>query len=283
MTRRSSRRCSWRSHPSRCCGRRRRPSSRRRRWRASRRCLCARMLLRSRSTVALAGAAVATAYAVQFRPESFLIVPVVGLLLWRASARRAQAAATLVGGVAVPGARRRPCRSHVRGPERGVGHNRSAAVARICASTTSRQRAGSTSQTSASRRSSRCSRSSGCLGGRSRPNALSMVLYFLLFFGIYLLFYAGSYNYGADVRYSLMTYPPLAVLGGAGCGAVGRWLERARMPAAGATCADGGPRVPVSLVSAARSRDDRGSVGGARGRAVCASRSRPSFRRTPTC
>ena len=35
---------------------------------------------------------------------------------------------------------------------------------------------------------------------------------FLLFFGIYLLFYAGSYNYGADVRYSLMTYPPMAVL-----------------------------------------------------------------------
>ena len=43
-----------------------------------------------------------------------------------------------------------------------------------------------------------------------------MAMYFLLFFVIDLVFYAGSYNYGADVRYSLMTYPPIAVLGGLG-------------------------------------------------------------------
>jgi len=43
-----------------------------------------------------------------------------------------------------------------------------------------------------------------------------MAIYFLLFFAIGLVFYAGSYNYGADVRYSLMTYPPIAVLGGLG-------------------------------------------------------------------
>ena len=55
-----------------------------------------------------------------------------------------------------------------------------------------------------------------------------MAVYFLLFFGIGLVFYAGSYNYGADVRYSLMTYPPLAILGGLGAA---RWrgrLERDR-------------------------------------------------------
>ena len=51
-----------------------------------------------------------------------------------------------------------------------------------------------------------------------------MALYFLLFFGIDLLFYAGSYNYGADVRYSLMTYPPLAVLGGLGAARLVRVL-----------------------------------------------------------
>jgi hypothetical protein len=44
----------------------------------------------------------------------------------------------------------------------------------------------------------------------------AMAMYFLLFFAVDLLFYAGSYNYGADVRYSLMTFPPLAVLGGLG-------------------------------------------------------------------
>jgi hypothetical protein len=40
------------------------------------------------------------------------------------------------------------------------------------------------------------------------------------------LFYAGSYNYGADERYSLMTFPPIAVLGGLGASLVVAWLER---------------------------------------------------------
>lgn len=51
---------------------------------------------------------------------------------------------------------------------------------------------------------------------RQRWATLLLFVYFSAFFGVYLLFYAGSYNYGADVRYSLMTYPPLAVLAGAG-------------------------------------------------------------------
>jgi hypothetical protein len=52
---------------------------------------------------------------------------------------------------------------------------------------------------------------------RSRTRATwAFVGYFALFWGVFLLFYAGSYDYGADVRYSLMTYPPLAVLAGAG-------------------------------------------------------------------
>ena len=38
---------------------------------------------RSERAMALAGAVIAVAYAVQFRPESLLIVPVAGLLMWR--------------------------------------------------------------------------------------------------------------------------------------------------------------------------------------------------------
>ena len=45
--------------------------------------LAAANFCRSRRTTALLGAAVATAYAVQFRPESVLIVPVVALVLWQ--------------------------------------------------------------------------------------------------------------------------------------------------------------------------------------------------------
>ncbi len=45
--------------------------------------LCAVQFSRSRSTVALAATGVAAAYAVQFRPESLLILPVIALFLWR--------------------------------------------------------------------------------------------------------------------------------------------------------------------------------------------------------
>lgn len=40
--------------------------------------------------------------------------------------------------------------------------------------------------------------------------------YFAIFWMSYLFFYAGSYAYGADVRFSLMTYPGLVLLAGAG-------------------------------------------------------------------
>ncbi len=45
-----------------------------------------------------------------------------------------------------------------------------------------------------------------------------MLLWFLLFWGIFLFFYAGSYRYGADVRFALLSFMPLAVLSGIGWG-----------------------------------------------------------------
>ncbi len=44
----------------------------------------------------------------------------------------------------------------------------------------------------------------------------SMLIWFLLFFIIYLLFYAGSFNYGIDVRFSQMLFVPVFILGGMG-------------------------------------------------------------------
>lgn len=43
-----------------------------------------------------------------------------------------------------------------------------------------------------------------------------LAMWFLVFWGIFLFFYAGSYSYGADVRYSLVSYIPLAILAGLG-------------------------------------------------------------------
>lgn len=53
--------------------------------------------------------------------------------------------------------------------------------------------------------------------------------FFAAFWLVFVFFYAGSYNYGADVRYSLMTYIPVACLAALGIMRVAAWLN-ARWP-----------------------------------------------------
>ena len=50
-----------------------------------------------------------------------------------------------------------------------------------------------------------------------------LLVWFLSFWGVFLVFYAGSYNFGADVRFSLMSYMPFAVLAGFGAAALSKW------------------------------------------------------------
>ncbi|MDA0990299.1 MAG: glycosyltransferase family 39 protein [Verrucomicrobia bacterium] len=52
-----------------------------------------------------------------------------------------------------------------------------------------------------------------------------VLLWFLLFWGFFLFFYAGSYEYGADVRFSLVSAAPLAIFAGLGAG----WLAGRRI------------------------------------------------------
>ena len=56
------------------------------------------------------------------------------------------------------------------------------------------------------------------IGRRTLSRRLPIFLWFLLFWGIFLFFYAGSYRYGADVRFALVSFMPLAVLAGIGGG-----------------------------------------------------------------
>ena len=49
----------------------------------------------------------------------------------------------------------------------------------------------------------------------SRVTAI-LLAWFAAFWGVFLFFYAGSYDYGADVRFSLMSYAPIAALAGIG-------------------------------------------------------------------
>jgi hypothetical protein len=57
-------------------------------------------------------------------------------------------------------------------------------------------------------------------GATTVATRVVIAVYALAFWAIFLFFYAGSYNYGADVRYSLMTYPPLMILAGLGLSAI---------------------------------------------------------------
>jgi len=79
----------------------------------------------------------------------------------------------------------------------------------------------------------------GVIARRRQAVAWAVVAYFVLFWSIYLSFYAGSYDHGADVRFSLLTHPPLAILAGLGASAV---AGRIRWPAARAA-------VPLGLAA----------------------------------
>ena len=62
---------------------------------------------------------------------------------------------------------------------------------------------------------------------QARREKALLLLWFVLFWGIFLFFYAGSYKYGADVRFALLSLMPLAVLAGLGGEAVARWAAGA--------------------------------------------------------
>jgi 4-amino-4-deoxy-L-arabinose transferase-like glycosyltransferase len=54
---------------------------------------------------------------------------------------------------------------------------------------------------------------------------LLLLIWFLLFWGVFLFFYAGSYQYGADVRFAVVSFMPLAILAGMGGGWIRDRLE----------------------------------------------------------
>jgi hypothetical protein len=194
--------------------------------------------VRARSTIALAGAAVATAYAIQFRPESFLIVPVIGVLLWqrtRDEFNRLRFWWVMLLALALVGVH---IAHMVAVRNEGWGTSEARLSLRYLVDnlrTNGRFYL-------ADERFPVLYTALAVLGLLSRPSRaerLSVGVYFVAFFTVFLLFYAGSYNYGADVRYSLMTYPPLAALGGLGAARVVTWLDRMKpgLPSRGAVAA----------------------------------------------
>jgi len=195
--------------------------------------------LRWRSTVSLAGVAVAAAYAIQFRPESFLIIPVIALLIWQRApeeftrTRLWWAGLLFLALAAVPVAHTIAVSNEGWGT---TGERMSLAYA------VKNLRVNGRFYLADARFPMTYTLLAllGLCAWRGARGRAAIALYFLLFFGIALLFYAGSYDYGTDVRYSLATYPSLVILGGLGAAWFVRRVEERKF----------GRRVRIGLTAA---------------------------------
>ena len=192
--------------------------------------VCAAYYANTGGAAALAAFAVCAAYAIQFRPESILVLPVAALIAWprlRIEAREPRgwwAALLFLVLASVPIAHLFAVR-HI---DWGTNQARFS-----LAYVPSNLRVNGLFYLYDVRFPAVFTMLAlfGLSLSAYRRERLAVALYFLLYFAIGLLFYAGSYNYGADVRYSLLTYPPIAVLAGLGAARLVRLLARRGLPA----------------------------------------------------
>jgi hypothetical protein len=71
----------------------------------------------------------------------------------------------------------------------------------------------------------------GLAFGGTWQSKATVVAWFAYSWGIFLVFYAGSFNYGADVRFSVLSAAPLAILAGHGASVVSRRIGSLSLPA----------------------------------------------------
>jgi hypothetical protein len=185
--------------------------------------------VRERSTASLLWVVVATAFAVKFRPESVLVIPLVGLIVLLfapgefARPRAGLAAALGVVLCALDVAHLWAVRGE---PWGATGPTVSLAFfwwnirvngafyvdgAQFPATYTLLALVG--------------------FGSRPLRGTLFLGLWFVAFWGVFLFFYAGSYGYGADVRFSLVSLAPLAALAGQGASRLHNLLARSGLRA----------------------------------------------------
>jgi 4-amino-4-deoxy-L-arabinose transferase-like glycosyltransferase len=198
--------------------------------------LWAALYLRSGGSMTLTAAAIMAGYAIQFRPESLLILPVIGLLIWPRLRQELARPDTWWAGLLFVGL----AAAHVahRFAVRNIGWGTDLARFSLEYVVPNLQVNGPFYLYD--ERFPLVLSLLAMLGlsiRGSTPERAAIGLYFFLFFAIDLAFYAGSYNYGADVRYSLMTYPPIGVAAGIGAARLGRMVRRVR------------PWIPVRLLT----------------------------------
>ena len=227
--------------------------------------------LRRGSPAALAAMAVAAAYVIQFRPESILILPVMAWIAWPRlwpeleRPRGWWAAVLFLWLAAVPAAHLFAVRHAGWGtdaprfgaayilPNLRVNGRFFLADWRFPVLFTAFALGGATAR-------------------RTGFEQAAMALYFLLFFGVDLAFYAGSYDYGADVRVLADDVPAAGGPGGPRHREA-RSKRGARSPARkGVRPNFRGARVLVFALRPRGPRNHRGGMGGTGGRPVCQGR-----------
>jgi dolichyl-phosphate-mannose-protein mannosyltransferase len=182
--------------------------------------------VRQRSTATLLWLVFACAFAIQFRPESILILPVVAAIVlvfasdeiarprfWWAAVVGLALASVHIGHLVA-----------VRGEPWGAGGGDRLSISFLLANL----RANGWFYLGDPRFPVVYSLLAivALLWWKPRRTVLIPAAWFAVFWGIFLFFYAGSYNYGADDRYSVVTYPPLAVLAGMGAGSIADALSQ---------------------------------------------------------
>jgi hypothetical protein len=186
--------------------------------------LAAAWFVRTRTNASLAAAALATAYAVQFRPESFLIVSVVVMLLWQRAREEFRRPRLWWAGLLFLAFAAVHVGHMVAVRNEGWGTTQERMSLRFVADNL-RVNGWFYLMDARFPMTFTLLAILGLSESRGGAGRLTIACYFLLFFGIALPFYAGSYDYGMDIRYSLGTYPPMAILGGLGLARLVRWIE----------------------------------------------------------
>jgi len=194
---------------------------------------CLHAALRDRRTGAgsPAGAtllAAASAAAVYFRPESLLVFPVVALLLYAADRRFLRDRATWAAlGLAIALAMPQLLQHwSVRTEDWGAADGRrfdTGYLAKNLASNLGYFVAGRWFPL-AGTVLALCG--AGWLARRNPRLGLAAGVWWLIAWGIFVLFYAGGYHYGASSRYAVVSAAPVALFAGIGATALWSWLRR---------------------------------------------------------
>lgn len=190
---------------------------------------------RLRSTASLCLATSALAFGVQFRPESMFLLPISALLLLVLAPGEFRRPRTYWAGVAlfallIPHfahlwvVRQEPWGAETAGARLGFGFLRRTLSTNVGYLIANRQYPVFFTLLAAF--------SLGTRGMHLRKTVVG--LWFTLTFGVFLLFYAGSFEYGNDDRFVLVSAAPLAILAGFGASRIVRALEGLRVPAGAA-------------------------------------------------